>query len=181
MEDTNGIIHTSLVASKTRVAPIMPLTIPRLELNGALILSQLLFHCKEVFGIPLSSVHAWTDSTIVLAWIQGNPRRFKVYVANRFAQIMDLVPAGHWKHVVSEENPADCASRGIYPSELIHHDLWWHEPTWMKLSPSDWPKSDTASTDIKQDEFNELSTTFCNIAVVKEPLIPFDGFSTFSL
>ena len=84
-----------------RVAPIRPLTIPRLELNRA-------------SSTGLSSVYAWTDSTLVLAWLQGNPRCFKVYVANRVAQIMDLIPAVHWGHVVNEENPADCASRGIF-------------------------------------------------------------------
>ena len=76
-EDTNGMIHTSLAMSKTRVAPIKQITIPRLELNGALILAQLLFHCKQVLDIPLSSMYAWTDSTIVLSWIKGNPHRFK--------------------------------------------------------------------------------------------------------
>ena len=65
MEDSNGMIYTSLVASKTRVAPIKRVTIPRLELNGALILSQILSHCKELLDLPLSSVFAWTDSTIV--------------------------------------------------------------------------------------------------------------------
>ena len=179
MEDTDGIVHTSLVTSKTRVAPIRPLTIPRLELNGALILAQLLFHCKEVLGIPLSSVYAWTDSTIVLAWLQGNPRRFKVYVANRVAQIMDLIPAVHWGHVVSEENPADCASRGIFPTELLHHTLWWHGPTWMTLPASDWPRNDISPSG-DQEEHAELNTTLSSLAIVKEPLIPVDKFSSFT-
>lgn len=59
MEDSNGMIHTSLVTSKTRVAPIKQVTIPRLELNGALILAQLLFHCKQVLDMP-SSMHGQT-------------------------------------------------------------------------------------------------------------------------
>ena len=87
MEDSNGMIYTSLVTSKTRVAPIKQITIPRLELNGALILARLLSHCKELLDLPLSHVFTWTDSTIVLAWIQGNPCHFKVYVGNRVAQI----------------------------------------------------------------------------------------------
>ncbi len=180
MRDTKGMVHTSLVASKTRVAPIKPLTIPRLELNGALVLAQLLSHCKEVLGIPLSSVYAWSDSTIVLAWLQGNPRRFKVYVANRVAQIMDLIPADRWNHVVSEENPADCASRGIFPSELLRHDLWWQGPAWMKLPPSDWPRSDVPASETPEGD-TELNATLCNLAVVKEPLISVDRFSSFNL
>ena len=110
IEDSSGIIYISLVASKICVAPIKQVTIPRLELNGALILVQLLSHCKELLDLPLSSVFAWTDSTIVLAWIQGNSHRFKVYVGNRVSQIMELVPTSCWGHVVSEGNPADCAS-----------------------------------------------------------------------
>ena len=137
--------YTSIVTSKTRVAPIKRLTIPRLELNGALILAQLLYHCKNVLDLPLSSVHAWTDSTIVLAWIQGNPRRFKVYVGNRVAQILELIPADCWRHVVSEDNPADCASRGMFPSELLIHDLWWDGPSWLKSEPSQWPKKNLPS------------------------------------
>ena len=77
MIDTDGDLHTSLVVSKTKVAPIKRLSIPRLELCGAHLLAQLLHHCKEVFGIPCVDTFAWTDSTIVLNWLVGNPRRFK--------------------------------------------------------------------------------------------------------
>ena len=90
MEDSNGMIYTSLVTSKTRIKQI---TIPRLELKGALILAQLLSHCKKLLDLPLSHVFAWTDSTTVLAWLQGNPHCFKVCVENQVAQIMELVPA----------------------------------------------------------------------------------------
>ena len=181
MEDSNGMIYTSLVASKTRVAPIKRVTIPRLELNGALILAQILSHCKELLDLPLSSVFAWTDSTIVLAWIQGNPRRFKVYVGNRVSQIIELVPANCWGHVVSEDNPADCASRGIFPSELIHHDLWWNGPPWLKLMPPEWPKNNLPAN-VTNEEAEELNTTTynCNLAVIKDPLIPLDKFSSFN-
>lgn len=179
MEDSNGAVYTSLIASKTRVAPIKRLTIPRLELSGALTLAQLLSHCKDVLDLSLSSVHAWTDSTIVLAWIQGNPRRFKVYVGNRVAQILELTPADCWRHVVSEENPADCASRGIFPSELLDHDLWWNGPPWLKLTPSKWPKNKSA-TDSTQEGSDELSVTICNLTAIEEPLIPFDKLSSSS-
>ncbi len=177
IEDTNRFVHTSLVASKTRVAPIKHVTIPRLELNGALILAQLLSHCKEALEIPLSSVYAWTDSTIVLAWIRGSPRRFKVYVANRVAQIMDLIPASHWNHVGSESNPADCASRGIYPSELLNHELWWHGPTWMKLQSSSWPMK-VIPMDEESDETGETINTHCGVVQITEPLVPMDKFSS---
>ena len=76
--DTNGRIHTSFVIAKTKVAPIKKLTIPRLELCGARLLAQLLHHCKKVFEFSLEDGFAWTDSTTVLNWMSGNPRRFKL-------------------------------------------------------------------------------------------------------
>ena len=91
MIDLRGGAHTSLVMSKTKVAPIKQLIIPRLELCGEHILAQMLHHCKDVFCLHLQQIYAWTDSTIVLNWLAGNPRCFKTYVGNRVSQIMELI------------------------------------------------------------------------------------------
>ena len=77
-------------------------------------MAQILSQSKDVLKIPFEHTYAWTDSTIVLSWLQGNPRRFKVFIGNRVAQIMDLILPDRWRHVTSEDNPADCASRGMY-------------------------------------------------------------------
>ena len=124
MVDSAGAVHTSLVVSKTKVSPIKRLSIPRLELCGAQVLARLLHYVKEIFQVRLSEVYAWTDSTIVLNWLTGNPRRFKTYVGNRVSEIVDRIPPNRWSHVASADNPADCASRGIFPSELLDHELW---------------------------------------------------------
>ena len=99
--DTFGKTQVSLVSSKTKVAPIKKLTIPWLELCGAYLLTQLLFRIKNVFNMPLNSVYTWTDSTIVLNWLIGNPRRFKIYVGNQVSSIVELIAPemeSRWRH-----------------------------------------------------------------------------------
>ena len=128
LTDPTGNTHTEIVVVKTKVSPIKRLSIPRLELCGAQLLTKLLCHAKRILNIPVTSVFAWTDSTIVLTWLTGNPRRFKAYVGNRILFIIDQLPPDCWRHVASTQNPADCASRGIFPLQLKDHGLWWRRP-----------------------------------------------------
>ena len=74
--DSTKVMHMSLIMAKTKVEPIKRLTIPRLELNGALIAARLLHHCRDILGIPLRSTFGWTDSTLVLTWLCADPSRF---------------------------------------------------------------------------------------------------------
>ncbi|XP_073986075.1 uncharacterized protein [Rhodnius prolixus] len=83
---------------------------------------------------------AFSDSTISLAWITATPPpHWKVFVGNRVAAILEKVPASQWFYVPSSQNPADCASRGLRPQELVNHHLWWEGPPWLKLDPGSWP------------------------------------------
>ena len=177
--DSQGSVHVSLVTSKTKVAPIKRLTIPRLELCGAHLLAQLLHHVKEVFRLPLHNVYAWTDSTIVINWLIGDPRRFKTYVGNRVSQIVDLIAPDRWKHVNGIQNPADCASRGLFPSELLNHKLWWNGPDWLYLDSSEWPgQSDNLPPNNSSDEETEIC---CHTMVLtKQPIFPLNHYSSYT-
>ena len=71
--DSEGDVHISLVMAKTKVAPIKRLSIPRLELCGGVVLSKILSHVADTLEIPSANVFAWTDSQVVLGWLQGKP------------------------------------------------------------------------------------------------------------
>ena len=125
----------TLVTAKTKVAKLDPPTVPRLELCGAVLLVKLLTSTATILGVPPEHWHAWSDSSIVLAWLDGQPRQFKLYVYNRVSYILQATSPHQWMHVPTGENPADCASRGMMPGELLKHSLWWQGPNWLHQEP----------------------------------------------
>lgn len=126
--DETGCIHVNLVTAKTKVAPIKQVSIPRLELCGAVLLTRLLVEVAEVMKIKKKRIHAWTDSTVVLAWLNNHPSRWHTFVANRVSEILTTLDAQQWSYIRSRQNPADCASRGLKPKELIDNSLWFKGP-----------------------------------------------------
>ncbi|XP_055604218.1 uncharacterized protein LOC129752466 [Uranotaenia lowii] len=157
---SNGIISVNLLISKSRVAPLddvkrkkKKMTIPRLELSSALLLSHL--YEKVTGSLRISAkCFFWTDSTIVKCWLSSPPSRWQMFVANRVSEIQHLTKDGVWNHVVGMENPADVLSRGATSEEQLNHELWWRGPDWLKLSHDAWPK--TGGTDETEFEHTLL-------------------------
>ena len=162
-----------------KLASIKRLTILRLELCGAFHMAQLLSHCKKVLKIPVEQVFAWTNSTIVLNWMQGNPCRFKVYVGNRVSQIIELICPDCWKHVLGEDNPAHWTFHGLYPAEILIHHLWYNGPDWLRRDSLEWPMQPVIELNLPSEEADVLCSFACTIPK-EEPVLPGDQFSTFS-
>ena len=145
VQTSNEITTASLVCAKTRVAPIEPVSTPRLELCGAVLLAKLSSRIEKNLNINKKNIHLWTDSSVTWHWIHAHPSRFKVYVAHRVQEIQKLYPAQHWHHVRTHENPADIASRGVSASELINNSLWFSGPKWLTLDENHRPQPIFAS------------------------------------
>ncbi|GFV20157.1 uncharacterized protein TNCV_4194551 [Trichonephila clavipes] len=92
-------VLVNLITSKTRVAPLKAVTLPRLELLGALVAARLSSRVQEIIRKKKEcKVFHWTDSKIVLFWIKGSSKRWKQFVANRVQEISKLTDPDSWFH-----------------------------------------------------------------------------------
>ncbi|GFT28671.1 integrase catalytic domain-containing protein [Trichonephila clavipes] len=153
----NGAAKVSILASKSRVAPIRVISIPRLELCACILLAQLVQKIHSTLRLNISDIVLYTDSTIALAWLNTPANRLKTFVANRVAKVQELTEGFQWNHVPSVLNPADLVSRGLRPCDLPNLRLWWHGPEFLekgKLS-----SEETSLSPVKECEYSkELKT-----------------------
>jgi hypothetical protein len=136
---SDGSASVRFIISKARVAPLKFLTIPRLELNAAVLAARLGAQVRTELDIVFDQILYWTDSTTVLSWITSRNCRFNNYVGNRVGEIFESSTPAQWNYVPSASNPADDASRGLDPSEFTVEHRWFSGPPFLQ-GLDEWPK-----------------------------------------
>lgn len=146
-QNSDGTIVSRLLTSKSRVAPVTKVTVPRLELLAAHIGAILAEYVINACNLPQIPVYFWSDSTIVIHWLKKDPALQKQFVGNRISSILKITQTveAKWQHVSGIENPADLLSRGLSSKDLQTATLWWIGPNWLQLPQNQWPQP-TVST-----------------------------------
>ncbi|KRY47805.1 hypothetical protein T03_15691 [Trichinella britovi] len=98
------------------------LSLPRLELMGALVAARLVHYTQRAHSLPIHSITCWCDSEVALSWIQ------------------QLVEPASWRHCSGKGNLADWLSRGVTVTKLAEGNVSWHGPTWLARPQQTWPR-----------------------------------------
>lgn len=131
----------SFVLSKTRLAPIKALTIPRLELQAAVVATSLRSKIVEEIDTEIDQTHFWSDSRIVLHYLSNTQRRFSTYVSHRVAEIVSNSDVNDWHHIPGKMNVADDCTRGKDIQQLIPKCRWISGPEFLMLPEAEWPST----------------------------------------
>ena len=126
-----GQVHCTLLIGKSRVASFKFVSIQRLELTAATLSVKISKMLKNELDIYVDDEIFWTDSKIVLGYINSNVRRFKVFVANRVQQIRDHRSPKQWPYVENSSNLADDASQGLDSKKTDQIKRWFDGPSFL--------------------------------------------------
>ncbi len=138
-EYPSGERQCAFVAAKTRVAPVKPLSIPRLELQAEVLSIRLAIMIQKEYDCEISSTHYWSDSSAVIGQIRGESKRHPALTTVRLL-IIHASEQQQWRHCPGERNPADDGSRGLKADAIAPSCRWLNGPAFRLLSEDQLPE-----------------------------------------
>ena len=133
----DGSYYSQLLTAKSRSVSS---TIPRNEMESALMGAQTLHMVLNRLGSRVKDYIVLTDSEISLFWITNPENRLKSYIFNRVRNIHRLLQKEKFFHISSADNASDVLTRGMVTmKDMELGSSWQTGPIWLKDSTSTFP------------------------------------------
>ncbi|XP_065075705.1 uncharacterized protein LOC135699384 [Ochlerotatus camptorhynchus] len=170
--EEKGNTECALVGSKTKVAPLKFLSIPRLELQAAVIGARLAECITNSHRMKISRRVFWTDSRDVVCWLRSDHRRYSQFVAFRISELLDTTQVNEWRWIPTRKNVADDGTKWARLPDFQPNSRWFRGPDFLWEPESEWPGDggDQGST-TEEIRLSVLHHT------ITEPLLYFERFS----
>ncbi|KAL9975999.1 hypothetical protein ACROYT_G013228 [Oculina patagonica] len=165
--------------ARNRVAPLKQLSIPRLDLQAAVLAVRLYNLVKQELSVTVKDTIFWSDSKTVLQYISNESRRFHTFVANRVSEIHNGADPTQWRHVPGHLNPADDYTRGLRAADLDKHCRWLNGPAFLSKPEEQWPQ-DTFTGPLRENDDEVKNTKWSGHASVTDPRAYFPDPEKFS-
>ncbi|XP_062703599.1 uncharacterized protein LOC134286050 [Aedes albopictus] len=130
-------VDVSFVASRGRVAPVRFMSVPKLELQAALLGYRLSLMVKKEMEIDIHSIVFCTDSRTVLCWLKTK-KALKTFVANKVGEILEQSSPDDWHYVSTLDNVADEGTRDTEELDMSTTGRWFTGPDMLKHNVTDW-------------------------------------------
>ncbi|XP_045034626.1 uncharacterized protein LOC123475691 [Daphnia magna] len=136
----DGSSSCRLVMAKTKLAPRKTISIPKLELNAALLGARLSRYVEEALNLPGLTRLFWTDSSTTRNWLRAVAAHYTPFVSHRIGEIQSVTNPSEWRFVSGKQNIADVATRSLLVDEEPIPPGWLEGPDFLKQPVDLWPK-----------------------------------------
>ena len=136
--DENNRIFCNVVMGKLCVTPLKFVSVPRLEPTAATLAVKVATYLKQEVDIKVDEEMFWTDSRVVLSYIQNTKKCFKMFVANCIHQIKSNSDVSQRHYIQTNENPATDCSRGLEMKRHSRVKRWFRGPEFLWKPVSTW-------------------------------------------
>ena len=144
--------------TKTKVAPIQPVSILSLELLSYLLLAESVEIVLESLraSLTIRNIICWSDSLDTLHWIKGAHKKWKLFIQNKVEKIRKLTNVNMWRYCPGNLNPADLPSRGTTATDFYNFFSEWNNGlTFLHQSINAWPMN-ISVTNLSTSEDNKV-------------------------
>lgn len=147
----NDQVKTSLVTSRTKVAPLKRQSIPRLELMAAVLGSRMLRTVQSQHSLPINKYFLWSDSQTVLSWIRSDQLKYKQFVAFRIGEIREHTNISDWRWIPTKTNIADVLTKWGQGPPLESSSEWFSGPQFLSNPEDQWPIGPFPAVDTSEE------------------------------